>query len=88
MATAATAKQNSKERRGEEGREGRGKIKPCSGLLGVFKDPQRVFWGDAGSQVGEADHDLGADTRGVPEPLLRLTKIPDPEGWQQSRAGS
>lgn len=47
MATAATAKQNSKERRGE------GKIKPCSGLFGVFKVMLHPRW--------EAEPALGAD---------------------------
>lgn len=135
MATAATAaKQNSNERRGEEGTE---KIEPCSGFWGFLRSG-----GGAASQVGESEHGLGADARlaawscphpcaallhagvledpgvpavpsgarkglqggaamrrwwlclgqggslGVPEPLLRLRKVPDPEGWQQSRAGS
>lgn len=135
MATAATAaKQNSNERRGEEGTE---KNQALLWILGVFK-----VRGGAASQVGESEHGLGADARpavwscphpcaallhagvledpgvpavpsgarkglqggaamrswwlclgqggslGVPEPLLRLRKVPHPEGWQQSRAGS
>lgn len=59
----------------EEGREGETENQALLWPLGVFK-----VRGDVGSQVGEAEHGLGADARGE--------RIPDPEHWQQSRARS
>lgn len=135
MATAATAaKQNSNERRGEEGTE---KIEPCSGFWGFLRSGEVLHprWGSqstvwvlmpgwlrgpapipaqlcSGARVledpgvpavpsgaGKGPQGGGAMRRwwlclgqggspGVPEPLLRLRKVPHPEGWQQSRAGS